>query len=300
MASVTRPPLVALAALAFASACQLAYPTHERAAIEAAPDGGTPGAEAGEASGADGGGTPDASPSAFPDSTNTGPGSVPLTPQGALALTTQGQVVDGVDVNGPVEISANDVTLKHCRITSTEPIIVDIDSTLTGVRIEDCEIVGNGKVHGSIGIAGPLTLLRSSIHGVNVAMTFTGSATIQDSYIWGLASADDGSYHGIKMDGSVNDVHILHNTIINDHDATAAVMINDYAGPARNVTVDRNRLAGGAFTLYSDAAAAGTISGVVVTNNRFRKGSAGYASVRNNSVTQSNNVDDVTGEGLLL
>lgn len=263
------------------AACQLAYPTRE-----APEDGGVP-------SSSDAGTDVDAA-DAWPDETNTGPKG-DLAPSGTLTITEPGKIVEGVDVTGTVSIQANDVTLRRCRVKSSSAVVVTIGDDIKGARIEDCEISGTGTPD-AVGIYGPVSLFRSSVHDVQVAMELFGSdLTIADSYLWGLKPSE-GSFHGIKADGDLRNITIRHNVIINDHDVTSAVMIDNYRGPVDGVTVDGNILAGGGFCIYSDGEqTAERVTGVRITNNRMRKGQYGYGSIRNNTVVQSGNVDDLTG-----
>jgi hypothetical protein len=77
---------------------------------------------------------------------------------------------------------------------------------------------------------------------------------------------------------------------------TAAVMIDNYFGPASDITVDRNRLLGGGYTVYSDGRFdGGPITDVAFTNNRIGYGHWGHASIDESDPTWSGNVDDQTG-----
>ena len=46
---------------------------------------------------------------------------------------------------------------------------------------------------------------------------------------------------------------ISHNTIINNHTSTSAIMIDNGFGPISDIKVDGNLLIGGGYTVYSDA-----------------------------------------------
>ena len=87
--------------------------------------------------------------SVYPNATNTGvsAGTVPLKASGPLMLSTPGQVVNGLDISGGVDIQASNVTLENCIIHVTDANanwVVSVLGGLTGVMIKNCEIIGPG------------------------------------------------------------------------------------------------------------------------------------------------------------
>ena len=148
------------------------------------------------------------------------------------------------------------------------------------------------------GISGQGTFIRNNIHHTEDGIYLTGSNTlIQDNYIHDLQSNWSGPhYDGIATDGGVSNITIRHNTIINPHGQTSALMLSNYFGSVTNVTVDNNWLEGGGYTVYSDGQFnGGTISGVSFTNNYLVRGQYGYSSIRNNTPVWQGNVDGDTG-----
>lgn len=241
--------------------------------------------------------TPDPVPTpstGFPDATNTGvPSGVTLKASGSLNITTNGSVISGLDIAGTVYIAASNVVLKNCRVKSASYAIVKVKDGFYAT-IQDCEINGVGTGNdGSHGIYGQGTFLRNNIYNVENGITLNnGNSVIQGNYIHDLKASGDPHYDGIQIDGGQSGVVIEGNTIINQNGQTAAIMIDNYFGPISNIKVNGNVLQGGGYTLYSDGQfKGGTISGVSVTNNKFKKGYWGYASIVNNTITQSGNTD---------
>lgn len=237
----------------------------------------------------------------WPDASNTGvPAGTTLLPSGNLVITQPGTVISGLDIQGAVDIDAPNVTLKESRIRAARFDVVRVKPGITGVTIQDCEIDGIGTGNdGSNGIRGSGTFLRNNIHNVENGITLDGGATIQDNYIHDLLASGAPHYDGIQIDGGVSNVLIRHNTIINPHAQTAAVMIDNYFGPIDEITVDNNRLIGGGYTVYSDGQfSGGPITAVTFTNNRLGKGRWGYSSFVGNKPAWHNNVDDATGRNL--
>jgi hypothetical protein len=237
--------------------------------------------------------------SGFPDATTAGvPTGVALTPSGSLTINTPGAVIEGLDIQGMVTINADNVTLKNCKVTAGGWAVINITSGKTGVVIQDCEINGL-SAQGVRGISGQGTFLRNDIHHTEDGIYLTGSNTlIQDNYIHDLQSNWSGPhYDGIATDGGVSNITIRHNTVINPHGQTSALMLSNYFGSVTNVTVDNNLLEGGGYTVYSDGQFnGGTISGVSFTNNYLVRGQYGYSSIRNNTPVWQGNVDGDTGQ----
>ena len=143
------------------------------------------------------------------------------------------------------------------------------------------------------GISGQGTFLRNDIHHTEDGIYLTGSNTlIQDNYIHDLQSNWSGPhYDGIATDGGVSNITIRHNTVINTHGQTSALMLSNYFGSVSNVVVDNNWLEGGGYTVYSDGQfGGGKISGVSFTNNYLVKGEYGYSSINNNSPVWEGNI----------
>jgi hypothetical protein len=240
----------------------------------------------------------------WPDATNTGvPAGTALTPSGSITITTAGAVVSGLDINGTVNINANNVTFQSSRVTSNDFVVVRIQNGRTGVVIQDVEVNGVGTGNdGDNGIAGEgATIRRVNIYNVENGLTPMSSNSpmlLEDSYIHDLKSSGEPHYDGIQIDGGLANITIRHNTVSNPFGQTSAVMIDNWFGTIANVTVDNNRLMGGGYTVYSDGQfTGGSITGVSFTNNRLKKGQYGYSSINHNTnLTWSGNVDDVTGQ----
>ena len=248
-------------------------------------------------------GTTTATATAWPDATNTGvPTGTALTASGGLQLNTAGQVVDGLDIKGTVTINASNVVLKRSRVSASSYNVIKVADSATGVRIEDVEVNGNKGADGSNGIYGPATVLRADIQGVENGIQPGSGSVIQDSWIHDLGATGRPHIDGIQVDGARQDIIVRHNTIdLRGWTQTGAVMFNNYSGPASNMIVDRNRLLGGGYTVYSDGRFdGGAITGVQFTNNRIGYGRWGYASISVYDPLWTGNVDDQTGKAIPL
>jgi hypothetical protein len=243
--------------------------------------------------------TTPSSTTGFPDATNTGvPAGVTLKPSGGMTVSTAGAVIDGYNITGTLTINASNVVVKRSKISSSSYNVIKVSDSATGVRIEDVEINCNKAAEGSNGFYGPATVLRADIQGVENGLQPESGSVIQDSWIHDLGAAGRPHIDGIQIDGARSNITVRHNTVdLRGWTQTAAVMIDNYFGPANNIVVDNNRLLGGGYTVYSDGRFdGGAITNVKYTNNRIGYGQWGYALIANNNVTWSGNVDDATGK----
>jgi Ca2+-binding RTX toxin-like protein len=211
----------------------------------------------------------------WPDATTTGvPDGVTLLPSGDIVVTKAGTVISGLNITGSVYIDADNVTLQNCKISSSNFAVVQIQSGSDGVTVKNCEI--NGLNSGGTGISGKGSFIGNDIYGVGDGINVIGDhVLIQDNYIHDLGGTADSHFDGIQVDGNVSDLRIEHNTIINDHGQTAAVMIDDYFGPTSNVVVNNNLLTGGGYTIYVTGLDGHGTTNVQVTNNHIGGGQWG-------------------------
>lgn len=240
----------------------------------------------------------------FPDATNTGPPSgLTLKPSGPLVIDTPGSVIQGLDISGNVVIKASNVTLLNSRIRSTDYYVVRIEKGLKGVVVQNCEIDNQGA--GGTGATGQGKFIANNIHGAADGINVWDDDTlIQDNYIHGMAGPPSAHFDSIQADGAFKNLTIEHNTVINEHGQTSAIMLDNYWGPIDNVKINNNLLIGGGYTVYINESAKGTagqpgpVTNVSFTNNILVKGYYGYLDLRTqlgNKPVISGNVDKLTG-----
>ena len=140
-------------------------------------------------------------------------------------------------------------------------------------------------------------MLRADITGVENGVQPSTGGRVEDSWIHNLNAPGGPHIDGIQIDGARSNIVVRHNFIdMREWGQTAAVMIDNYFGPTSNVTVDKNLLLGGGWTVYSDGRFdGGPITGVSFTNNRIDNGQWGYASIDNNTPVWTGNVDHSSG-----
>jgi len=221
----------------------------------------------------------------FPDATSTGvPPGTTLIPLDGLVIDTPGEVIEGVNIQGPVVISASNVTLRNCKVTAKSDVVVFIKPGVTGAVVQNCEINNQGA--GGQGIAGQGTFLSNNIHDCADGIDVRGNNTvIQGNFIHSMNGTSKSHYDGIQADGGFSNLKILRNTVINQRDQTSAIMLDNYWGPIKDVTIDGNLLIGGGYTVYINEVARGQAKGgrlinVRFTNNRLSPGTWGHLDLR--------------------
>ncbi|GGK79300.1 hypothetical protein Sme01_21980 [Sphaerisporangium melleum] len=214
----------------------------------------------------------------FPGAGDTGvPNGVTLKESGSVTVTKDGTVIDGLLVNGEINVQADNVTIRNTRVAAApgEWGVIQRNGH-GGLTVEDTEIFGNGKQRTQFGIinqGGDLTVRRVDIHTISNGI-LTEQGLIEDSYLH-----DPKYYSGDHTDmimctsgpPSGAKLVIRGNTVINTLEQTGAIALFQDFGVVRNVTVEGNFLAGGGYSLYGGAGSKGTSSNIKVVGNVFSK-----------------------------
>jgi hypothetical protein len=234
----------------------------------------------------------------WPDLLNSGvPADVKLTASKGMNVRVDGAVIDALDIDGAVQIAANDVTFRRCRIRAASFSVIRIKPGVSGAKIEDCEIDGVGDHNdGCTGIFGSGVFRRNNIHHIENGIAISQGATssvIEDNYIHDLLASGSPHYDPIQIDGDISNVTIRHNTLVNTHDQTSAIMIDNYFGPIANILVEDNLMIGGGFTIYVDARFnASPVTNVRIVNNHMGRGKWGVTSFYKTKPVYEGNVSD--------
>ena len=219
-----------------------------------------------------------------------GPGSAG-SPGGALTatpgrrITANGTVIDGERITGGLVIAARGVTVRNSLISNSAGgasgsgvVFVEAGASLT---LERSTLDGMNATHACLWFegAGPVTARANEMYGCNDGVfSWDGdNFLLEDNYLHGFTTqAANGHVDGFQTEGAVNGV-IRHNTIDVAQDQTSAIAIWNSRRNSSGISVERNLLAGGGFTVYaedyspSEASPAGgfTVTNITFTNNRF-------------------------------
>ena len=253
-----------------------------------------------------------ASPGAcgFPDARTTGP-RVPLKPHktGYKAVRTDGTVIRGWDITGSLDIYANDVTVIDTKITSDNWWGVNLRPGYHGLRILHSTITAvpgkgpdNGGVDYAVSNMGTSSIevgwCDVSVFGDALAM---GQGSLHDNYVHDIApfvnKGGEWQHTNAVISSGGNDGHLVirHNTLLNPtslkQGASGSIGLFADSGVVRNVTVDGNWIAGGAYALYGGDIGA---TGIKVTDNVFsteyHPASGGYGPVAHWNAEGAGNV----------
>ncbi|MFT2214425.1 hypothetical protein [Rhizobium giardinii] len=235
-----------------------------------------------------------ANTSGLPDATSTGvtAGAAMTVYNGTYYVTEDNANISNLEVHGNIVIDADNVTMSNVKLVSNTPWhALRVMDDATDFTLQDSEIDGGGSTVNAIYGAG--TFLRNDLHDVDNGINVIGPSEIRDNYIHNLRGGADAHYDGIEVNGG-HDIDIIHNTIVNDHGQTSAVMLDNYFGGLSNITIDGNRLVGGGYTVYLDGRfGGGTVddASIKITNNQIGGGSYGDFALYGHNPVVHGNVD---------
>jgi Ca2+-binding RTX toxin-like protein len=236
----------------------------------------------------------------FPDATNTGvpAGTKMTTHNGGLTVTADNTVISNMVINGPVVINADNVTFKNVQIVTSGFYAVRVMGDAKNFTMQDSEVDGLGTT--ATAIQGNGTFLRNNIHGAENGIDVPNGdqpTLIQDNYIHGLLNTNGAPhYDGIQIDGA-HDVKVVHNTVVNEHGQTSAIMMDNYWEGLSNIVIDNNRLWGGGYTVYLDDTFDGGAvldDTIQISNNEVGGGGYGSWSLYGNNPKFSGNTTITT------
>jgi Right handed beta helix region len=203
---------------------------------------------------------------------NTGvPDGVALRPSGAVAVLSEGAVIQGLDIDGPVEIRADRVTIRHSRVRGGPHWGIRIAEGITGALIDEVEIAPSSPAEGmdAIRADGAFTGRRLDIHGTGDGVKAGSGTRLEASWVHDLASGPKSHSDAVQTRGG-SGIVLVGNRL--EGGRNAAVMASTELTPITGLVIERNWLDGGNYTLNIRAGEHGPPSGVRVVGNRFGHG----------------------------
>jgi hypothetical protein len=214
---------------------------------------------------------------AWPTAATTGvPASaLPLQAMGQLVVTKDGATYSKLEINGCVDIQANDVTITqsiiHCN--RVEPA-VHVFPDFGNLVLDQVEIDGSDLAAACVAYDG-FTIFRSNLHDCEDGVDFGSYVTVQGSYIHDLARRKGTHNDVLQTVGGSNDV-IKDNTLeayraSTDDLMNSAIQTGHLNKNLTNVLVEHNYMDGGNFTVNagSTSRSGHQISGYVFKDNVF-------------------------------
>nr|MDT0657778.1 hypothetical protein [Micromonospora sp. DSM 115978] len=210
-------------------------------------------------------------PSGFPGPNNTGvPAGTTLRPSGSITVTTNGQVLDSLDINGCVLVSAANVVIRKTRIRCGVTYGI---RTLNArnLLVEDSEVDGMGRIQVAV-CCGDYTLRRVEITNAIDGPRLGTNTVVENSWIHHLKRLP-GSHNDTLQTTGASNIVVRGNTLEPYNPATrdpmnACLMIGSTTGPiVSNLLFERNYCNGGNYSIGIRTDLNG--SGIRIRNNVY-------------------------------
>lgn len=216
---------------------------------------------------------------------NTGPRyECTSTHTGNFTTSSDGQVVEGICIDGSLRINHNNVTVRDVKIapTSARLYLLDIGRNMevcpTNLLVEYTEVdnsgVGNldwGVYQRCKGDTGLHTFDHLKVHNIGRGMLIEGGIVITNSYIYSNYTTPEA--HRTALSSHGGDGYVVQNNTficVNTGCSSALNMYSDYA-PVTNYLMEENVLAGGSICLRAGSSHTyGEFTeNIKIFNNRF-------------------------------
>ena len=142
-------------------------------------------------------------------------------------IRTNGAVISGINLTGSLDVYANNVTIKNCKITTRNWFGINQRNGHHGLKIFNCTITGvpgKGLDHGGEddGISdggGQMEVAHNNIYGFGEGTT-SGEGYFHDNYVHSLQSYIPLGSHSYQhtnalIDSGGSGIRIVHNTFLN-------------------------------------------------------------------------------------
>ena len=250
----------------------------------------------------------------YPDATNSGvPAGTPLTSRsGNISANTPGQTISNLDLaGGTIIVTANNVTIQNSRITAGDSQLngqsaIDIKHGVTGTKVLHVTMQGSNCASGAL-FAGVMNesgdqLLMDHDYGVCLDDILHGSGALTNSYSLDNANIPNDHYEPVADDGGNGSLTVIHDTLLNPHDQTAAVFTQCTFGDVTSLDIEDNLAGGGDYAFYgplsdpcSNAGGTETVKNNRITRLYYPKGGQyGVGVYFTHDVTWSGNYWDDT------
>ena len=206
----------------------------------------------------------------YPDATNTGvPSGTTLTASGAIDVTIDGTIIENLDITGRIQVDANNVTVRNCRITSGDyyPIL----NNGLNLLVQDTEVIGTSTNVTSCIAFTNYTAQRCNLHGSADGLKADSNVLIEDCYIHDLATDSTTHNDGTQSTGGT-DVTIRHNTyqLGGVSGINSCLEVGNEGGTNTNWLIENNLFDGGGWTINASSDPSQNPN-CQILNNRFTR-----------------------------
>jgi hypothetical protein len=203
-----------------------------------------------------------------PGPENTGaPPDLVLQSSGGLNITVDGTVVEGLDIQGCIQVRAKNVTLRKSKVRCTGYYTVEMFSGASNLLLEDVELDGGGNVDGYGLVLNGGTARRLNIHGMGRPVVLGGNTRLEGSYLHDLPLGSS-SLSAVGAQGGTN-LRVFGNRVeMPDKAGGSAIVMGANFAPLTDVRIERNWLYGGSAVVKLGDGAQGS-SDVIASHNRI-------------------------------
>ena len=214
-----------------------------------------------------------------------------LTVISGMTIETDNTVLDGMDIQGTINIEANNVVIRNSRITSSGIYVLNIRSGNTGTVVEDTRIRLLGG-NGSSAVQGysPYILRRVHVTGGSDNLKAHAGVLVEDSYFTGTYKSE-GSHNDVVQIRGGSGYQFRNSTFIGPwKQSTSAFIIQAKHNDLDDLVIENNYISGGGYSIYTNESNGYSMTNVFVTDNRFELDSWQYGWRSANAGTYSGNV----------
>ncbi|WP_214409871.1 hypothetical protein [Sphaerisporangium fuscum] len=222
---------------------------------------------------------PDGRPdlSGFPSARTTGPKpGTQLRVVGETTVKKAGEVVEGVEIHGKLNIEADDVVVRNVRVVGQGDWAIIQRQGVSGADISDVEIMGDGTTKVDTAVlnqGGQISVRRANIHTVSNGIV-TDHGVIEDCYLHDFKEFPGDHVDAIQIGGSPMkglSLTVRHNTVFNQVAETSAIIIGQDFSRTHDVLIQNNLLAGGGYTIYGGEGKFGVPTDIRIVDNIFSR-----------------------------
>jgi len=185
----------------------------------------------------------------------------------ALSVRDDGAVIEDVEVDGPIDVYASNVTIRRVRGSCGPYWCLRQYDEAQHLTVEDSEFAPRAPrssadglwVHSFIG-------RRLNIHDLSDGMKAWSDVRLEDSRIHRLTHGETDHSDGIQIQEGTRIV--IERSAI-EGGTNAAISIASSSGPVSGVTLRNNQLRGGGYTVSVRSGPYGPPERIVLERNRF-------------------------------
>lgn len=235
----------------------------------------------------------------YPDATSAGARGALAKHAGSLTTDHDGQVVQGLDVEGCLKVVNADVVIKNVLVEGGCARSLDLSNATGHTTVTDVTVRATASQASAV-VLRNATLTRVDVSGGNDGIdVWGGDVSIADSFVHDLSRADGSHDDAVQVTGG-GDVLVKHSTLlarVGSDPMNACVQLGTLTGKLGSFAMSDSLCDGGNYSVNANTSA-GSFGPVSFVGNRF---GAGYrygvkANLGPLDLTWSGNLDDATGK----